>query len=320
MFSLDVVNSDAFLDMPLSSQALYYHLGMRADDDGFVPNPRRIQVYIGASADDLKLLAAKRFILTFPSGIIVIKHWRLHNHIRKDRYKPTLYQEEKRSLFVKKNGVYTDHPLPPGEAYGEKSLPEASEDAEEGDAPIPGDNLSTKWQPNDNQMAPQDKLSKDKVSQDKISQDKISQDKTSNIKGLFGDGDTRATVQFISNYFGKRCLDPKQYLGTTEALLSEIDQITLSIFSGLTTRKPTKADASNVFACVTRHDTDPVTKEIHRTIDKNALDLLLYAFEQAVCSGNPGNWNYINGVLARLAQRNITTLDAAEAYDEDRYR
>ena len=138
MFSLDVVNSDAFLDMPLSAQALYYHLGMRADDDGFVPNPRRIQVYIGASADDLKLLAAKRFILTFPSGIIVIKHWRLHNHIRKDRYKPTLYQEEKRSLFVKKNGVYTDHPLPPGEAYGEKSLPEASEDAEEGwmDGPI----------------------------------------------------------------------------------------------------------------------------------------------------------------------------------------
>ena len=79
------------------------------------------------------------------------------------------------------------------------------------------------------------------------------------------------------------------------------------------------SDASSVFTCVTRHSPDPDTQEVHRSIDKNALDLLLYAFEQAVCAGLPGNWNYINGVLARLAQRNITTLADAEAYDDDRY-
>ena len=82
--------------------------------------------------------------------------------------------------------------------------------------------------------------------------------------------------------------------------------------------KPTKADASSVFIIITKHEEDPTTKEITRRIDKDALDLLLYAFEQAVLAGTPGNWNYINGVLARLAQRNITNLTDAEMYDIDR--
>ena len=81
MFNIKIVDSDAFLDMPLSTQCLYFHLNMRADDDGFVGNPKRIQRLIGASDDDLKLLIVKKFILTFENGVIVIKHWRIHNKI-----------------------------------------------------------------------------------------------------------------------------------------------------------------------------------------------------------------------------------------------
>jgi hypothetical protein len=107
MFAKTIIDSDAFVDMPLSTQALYFHLSMRADDDGFVNNPKKIVRMTGASEDDFKLLIAKRFILTFDSGIIVIKHWRLHNYIQKDRYKPTVYSEEKSLLETKENGVYT---------------------------------------------------------------------------------------------------------------------------------------------------------------------------------------------------------------------
>lgn len=108
MFSLSIVDSDAFLEMPLSTQALYFHLSMRADDDGFVNNPKMLQRMIGASDDDLKLLIAKRFVLTFDSGIIVIKHWKMNNYIQKDRYKPTVYQEEYSCLETENNGAYTE--------------------------------------------------------------------------------------------------------------------------------------------------------------------------------------------------------------------
>lgn len=104
---MKIVDSDAFLDMPLSAQCLYFHLNMRADDDGFLGNPRRIQRLIGASEDDFKLLIAKRFILTFDNGVIVIKHWKMHNYIQSDRYIPTQYQDEKKLLYEKKNKSYT---------------------------------------------------------------------------------------------------------------------------------------------------------------------------------------------------------------------
>ena len=107
MFAKTVIDSDAFLDMPLSAQALYFHLSMRADDDGFINNPKKIQRMVGASDDDCKLLIMKRFIITFESGVIVIKHWKIHNYIQKDRYKPTIYQEEKAMITEKGNKAYT---------------------------------------------------------------------------------------------------------------------------------------------------------------------------------------------------------------------
>lgn len=108
MFAKTIVDSDAFLDMPLSAQSLYFHLSMRADDDGFINNPKKIQRMIGASDDDCKLLIMKRFILAFESGVIVIKHWRIHNYIQKDRYKETLYTEEKKRLALDERNAYTE--------------------------------------------------------------------------------------------------------------------------------------------------------------------------------------------------------------------
>ena len=107
MFAKTIIDSDAFIDMPMSARCLYYDLGMRADDDGFINSPKKIQRMVGASDDDLKLLMAKNFIIPFESGVVVIKHWKIHNYIRNDRYKSTVYEDEMQQLDVKENKAYT---------------------------------------------------------------------------------------------------------------------------------------------------------------------------------------------------------------------
>lgn len=107
MFSKDITESDAFADMPLSTQALYFHLGMSADDDGFVNNAKKIQRGIGASPDDLNLLIAKKFLIKFESGVVVIKHWRINNAIRNDRKNDTKYSDEMEQLYIQENGSYS---------------------------------------------------------------------------------------------------------------------------------------------------------------------------------------------------------------------
>ena len=106
MFNNSVVGSDSFLEMPDSSQNLYFHLSMRADDDGFVDNWRSIMRMTGKKEDDLKILISKSFILPFESGILVIKHWKLNNYIQKDRYKETIHTSEKALLTTDENNVY----------------------------------------------------------------------------------------------------------------------------------------------------------------------------------------------------------------------
>lgn len=103
MFAKSIIDSDFFLDMPQSTQLLYFHLSMRADDDGFINNPKSIMRNVKCNEDDLKLLAAKQFIIPFESGVVVIKHWRIHNYIKSDRYKSTIYQEEKSCLSLENN-------------------------------------------------------------------------------------------------------------------------------------------------------------------------------------------------------------------------
>lgn len=107
MFAKTIVLSDAFLDMPMGSRCLYMTLGMVADDDGFVNAPKSIMRQCGATEDDLKVLIAKKFIIPFDSGVIVIKHWRLNNYLQKDRIQPTKYQEELATLSIDENGAYT---------------------------------------------------------------------------------------------------------------------------------------------------------------------------------------------------------------------
>ena len=106
MFSKKVTDTDTFLDMPLSSQALYFHLNMHADDDGFIDNTKTIQRMIGSSEDDLKLLTAKQFIFPFETGVVVIKDWLVHNYIRKDTYNKTMYPNELEQLQVNDSGQY----------------------------------------------------------------------------------------------------------------------------------------------------------------------------------------------------------------------
>lgn len=119
MFSKSIVDSDMFLDMPSTAQALYFHLGMRADDEGFINNPKSIMRNVRCTEDDMKILIAKSYIIPFDSGVVVIRHWKINNNVRKDRIKPTCYLNEKSLLSLDNTDVY---------------------------------NLSTKCQPSDNQV------------------------------------------------------------------------------------------------------------------------------------------------------------------------
>lgn len=113
MFAKTIIDSDAFLDMPTSAQLLYFHLCMRGDDDGFVNKPKSIMRICGARDDDLKILFAKKFVIPFNTGVIAIKHWRIHNYIRRDTYTPTKYWEERQTLVFDQNGAYTQNPESP---------------------------------------------------------------------------------------------------------------------------------------------------------------------------------------------------------------
>lgn len=106
MFAKSIIDSDAFIEMPMSARLLYYDLSMRADDDGFVNSPKKIMKFVGATNDDMNILIARKFVLAFENGVIVIKHWRIHNYIKTDRYKETNYKEQKALLTLDENKAY----------------------------------------------------------------------------------------------------------------------------------------------------------------------------------------------------------------------
>ncbi|WP_432316907.1 hypothetical protein, partial [Collinsella aerofaciens] len=148
MFAKTIVESDAFLDMPLSSQSLYFHLGMVADDWGFVNNPKSIRRSVGASEDDLRLLVSKRFVIAFDSGVVAVKHWWVNNSVRADRRQPTKYQDELAMLYVDENRSYTlsDTGRLAAETFSRVSKVDTIRQ--------PTDNqLATICQPTDNQLA-----------------------------------------------------------------------------------------------------------------------------------------------------------------------
>ena len=148
MFAKTIVDSDMFIDMPMSARLLYYDLAMRADDDGFVNSPKKIMRFVGASMDDMNVLIAKQFIIPFESGVVVIKHWKIHNYIQKDRYKATSYQAEKESLTLKNGTYYTD------------DLPDVS-------------NLDTECIQDVYSLDTQDRLGKDRLGKDRLGKDRL---------------------------------------------------------------------------------------------------------------------------------------------------
>lgn len=150
MFTKKITDSDAFAKMPAAAQALYFHLNQGADDDGFNDQLSLAMFRAHASQDDMQILLAKRFVVMFESGVIVIKHWRMHNLIRKDRYTPTTYTRERSLLVIKENGIYTEkhRQIGAGLELGNK--------------------MATEWQPNDNQRLPQDSIGKDSVGKGRL--------------------------------------------------------------------------------------------------------------------------------------------------------
>lgn len=172
MFTMKIVDSDAFLDMPLSTQALYFHLNMRADDDGFINNPKKIVRMIGAAEDDLKLLITKRFVLCFDIGVIVIKHWRMHNMLRKDRYNETQYIKQKALLIVREDGAYTENHS--------------------------GNQLATTWQPSGNQLATQDREGEEREVKNSIVQYSIGEERE-------GEHTTPTSTEEIIKLFNSLC-------------------------------------------------------------------------------------------------------------------
>lgn len=185
MFSIEFVSSDKFISMPLSTQALYFHLCMNADDDGFLDCARRVQNSINANDDDMKLLITKGLVIPFNNGVYVITHWSIHNFIRADRYKPTHFRDEKVSLALLENGTYT--------------------------LSQPSDNQCvTKCQPSDNQCVTNGcqvvntgKVSIDKVSIDKNSIGNVSVDETEKEEELETSKSKRftpPTYEEVENY------------------------------------------------------------------------------------------------------------------------
>lgn len=182
MFNKQITRSDAFLDMPRSTRLLYYDLSLDADDDGFIDKYKSIMRLTGASEDDLKLLIAKSFIIPFENGVIVIKHWRMNNLIRSDRYKPTVYQEEKKQLSLKENGSYTKK--------------------------------TTIGIPNDNQRETQYSIEKDSLVKESIDKKEGEQVATSSAKRF-----VKPTLEDIKQYCSERAngINPQQFFDFYES-------------------------------------------------------------------------------------------------------
>ena len=167
MFSKSIVDSDAFLDMPLPSQVLYFHLSMRADDEGFINNVKNIMRMVGCNDEDLKVLVDKKFVIAFDSGIIAIKHWKIHNYIRGDRLTPTKYKDERDSLSIDDNGSYTQsHSVSTDSDLTDKC--QAIDGQVTVNCPSSDCQVTDKCQADDGQMSAQVRLGKDRLGKDSI--------------------------------------------------------------------------------------------------------------------------------------------------------
>lgn len=196
-FTKKITESDAFLEMPVSTQALYFHLNMNAcDDDGFVNSPKKVARMVGASEDDLRLLILKNFVIAFDTGVIVIKHWRMHNSLRNDRYHPTDYQEEFKQLGLKDNGSYT----------------------------LSGNQVATDWQPLVSEMETEHNLTKHNITKHNLTKHKYGQynnvlltdEDMEKLKNEFP-RDWEERVERLSEYVASTGKSYKNHLATIRA-------------------------------------------------------------------------------------------------------
>lgn len=195
MFSTKIVESDAFYDLTPMTQAVYFHLCMAADDDGFINNPRSVVRGMGLTNNTtLEILIEKKFLIKFPSGIVCIKHWRINNYIQKDRYKETTYTEEKKLLYVKENGAYTLNP----------------------DHCIQGtdDPVYKVSDPMDTQNS----IDKDRLGKDRLDKDRLDQDRLDKSKGKNGT-DVPPTLEDVTSYCQERnnSVDPEAFIAFYES-------------------------------------------------------------------------------------------------------
>ena len=184
MISKTVVDTDLFLDMPPTSQLLYFHLELRADDEGFVLSPKTIQRMIGASNDDFSILIAKNFIIPFESGVVVITHWLVHNSVRKDRMKATSCSKEKAMLHINSDRVY---------------LIEQN---------------ATNCQPSDNQVTTncQHRLGKDRIGEDRLGKDRLDNTPKGEMPSK-----PKIDYQKFVNYWNDTCLDLPKVIKLTKS-------------------------------------------------------------------------------------------------------
>ena len=214
MFAKTIIDSDAFMDMPVTARLLYYDLGMRADDDGFVNSPKKITRMIGASEDDLKILCAKKFIIPFENGVVVIKHWLIHNYVRKDTYHETKYKELKALLEYDENNSYR-----------------LKNDVEN----ISVDGTSTARRRHVDDTLTQDRLGKDRLGKDRLGKD----------NGEESARDEKINYQLIADMYNETCVSfPKLTILSDDrkkAIKARLNKYSVADFQTMFT----KAEASD---------------------------------------------------------------------------
>ena len=183
MMSKSIIETDKFMDMPMSAQCLYFHLLLRADDDGFIVSPKRTMRSIGCTDDDMKILIAKSYVLAFESGVIVVKHWRIHNYVKRDRYKQSSIPESK-LIMLDENREY-QYLEPKRNQSGTSLEPKRSkeehegysEDHEEYDKINTFNGAEPNWNQTGTKMEPKWFHRLDKIRLDKIRGEEIRKDK-----------------------------------------------------------------------------------------------------------------------------------------------
>lgn len=301
MFSKQLTDTDRFLDLPVKAQALYFHLGMHADDDGFVTGPRRVARLIGADEKELKLLEKQGYLLSFPDGTVVIVHWRVNNYIRRDRYVPTICREEAAALWLDEEERYTrretDCP-----AYGV----------------IFGSQRSTQDRIGEDRTG-EDRTGEDRSAQDRTGQESTDQESADQDKKIVAAADASALrvreaisvpmrdEDALADYARDVGENPAELLMKNPFLLKQARNLAEGYTQSFAHRRATPVDLRNVLLCCYRCD-----PERGSYYDEEDGGLLTFAFEQAANAGKAENWAYILAIMDRLRAEGITCREEAE--------